>query len=120
MIADFGIAHFCEEDLLANVHTKSSERLANFQYAAPEQRIKGYTTQVDGRADVYAAGLILNEMFTGNLVAGNNYKKIGEDFPDYYYLDYIFEKLYCQQPKDRLYPAKCIIEEIYRQKEKFD
>ena len=110
VIADFGIAHFCEEEIIATVETKKAERLANFQYAAPEQREKGAI--VDGRADVYAAGLILNEMFTGKLVAGGNYKKIGEVDEKYDYLDKVFEGLYCQNPNDRIFPVNKILLEI--------
>ena len=40
VICDFGIAHFAEEDLLTVVETKATDRMANFQYAAPEQRKK--------------------------------------------------------------------------------
>lgn len=109
ILSDFGIAHFSKEDMIADPKTKSSDRLANFQYAAPEQRIKGNTKLVDGRADIYSAGLILNEMFTGNLVAGNNYQKIGEIVPEYSYLDEIFERMYCQKPEERIFPATEII-----------
>src|SRR4030043_581398 len=51
VIADFGIAQFEEEELFTAVETKDSERLANFQYAAPEQRGRGQ--RVDHRADIY-------------------------------------------------------------------
>jgi len=37
VIADFGIARFEEEALYTDVETAPNERLANFQYAAPEQ-----------------------------------------------------------------------------------
>lgn len=110
IIADFGIAHFCEEEIIATVETKKADRLANFQYAAPEQREKGKS--VDGRADVYAVGLILNEMFTGKLVAGGNYKRIGEVDEKYDYLDKVFEELYCQNPSDRIFPVNKILLEI--------
>lgn len=122
VIADFGIAHFCEEDIIASVKTKASDRMANFQYAAPEQRIKGNAKNVDGRADVYAAGLILVEMFTGELVGAGNYTKISKVAPEYKYLDYVFNELFCQNPNDRLYPVDAIIEKInsYRSKENSD
>ena len=110
VIADFGIAHFCEEEIIATVETKKADRLANFQYAAPEQREKGAI--VDGRADVYAAGLILNEMFTRKLVAGGNYKRIGDVDEKYDYLDKVFEGLYCQNPNDRIFPVSKIMLEI--------
>ena len=38
MLSDLGIAHIAEGYPGATVETVSSERLANFQYAAPEQR----------------------------------------------------------------------------------
>lgn len=53
VISDFGIAHFAEPLLQTMVETRASERLANFRYAAPEQRTEG---MVDHRADVYALG----------------------------------------------------------------
>ena len=50
VIADFGIAHFSEEDLYTKVETTKSTRLANFQYAAPEQKNRGI--DADQRADI--------------------------------------------------------------------
>jgi eukaryotic-like serine/threonine-protein kinase len=54
VVADFGIAHFEEDQLLTAVETKDRERLANFKYAAPEQGIRG--RPVDHRADIFAFG----------------------------------------------------------------
>jgi serine/threonine protein kinase len=62
VVADFGIAHFAEAVLHTAIQTSDGDKLANFQYAAPEQRA---FRAVDHRADIYALGLILNEMFTG-------------------------------------------------------
>jgi len=74
VVADFGIAHFHEEHLRTLVDTHPNERLANFGYSAPEQRKRGST--VDQRADVYALGLILNEMFTRHVPQGSGYADI--------------------------------------------
>ena len=52
VVADFGVAHFEEEDLYTAVETREAERLANFLYSAPEQRARG--RDVDCRADVFA------------------------------------------------------------------
>ena len=60
VVADFGIADFTAEELLTIVVTQPTERLANFLYSAPEQRVRG--APVDHRADIYSIGLILNEM----------------------------------------------------------
>lgn len=111
VLADFGIAHFSSDEMITVVKTKQNSRMANFQYAAPEQREKG--RKIDGRADMYALGLMLNEMFTGQLVAGNNYKKIEDVNKEYGFLDNIFDRLYCQNPEDRLFPAQTIILQVY-------
>ncbi|MBI4546566.1 MAG: serine/threonine protein kinase [Ignavibacteriae bacterium] len=99
IVADFGIAHFTEEYLLTSVETKASDRLANFQYAAPEQRLKGQV--VDYRADIFALGLILNEMFTGVVIHGTRYTKINAVASQYEYLDEIVETMVSQSPDDR-------------------
>lgn len=99
VIADFGIAHFTEEHLQTLVKTKAQERLASFQYAAPEQRVK--KTQVDHRADIYALGMILNEMFTKILPYGTDFKKVGEVHTNYEYIDEIVNTMLKQSPDHR-------------------
>lgn len=110
VLADFGIAHFCADELVTAVETKKSDRLANFQYAAPEQRIKG--SSVNGLADTFAAGLILNEMFTGKVIAGVNYERIKSVKAKYAFLDAIVDLMICQNPLDRLFPIEKIITQI--------
>ena len=112
VICDFGIAHFSEDELLTLVETKPGDRLANFQYAAPEQKIKGGANTVTGKADVYAAGLILNEMFTGEIPQAGGYKTIADVNPEYAFLDELFEEIYQQDPDERLFPAERIIKEL--------
>lgn len=99
LVADFGIAHFGEEELYTLVETKAHERLANFQYAAPEQRARGKS--VDHRADIFATGLILNEMFTGHIIQGEGYTRVGKVAPEFSYLDEIIAKMIQQFPEDR-------------------
>jgi len=99
VVADFGIAHFSEELLHTSIETHDRERLANFQYSAPEQRDRGQA--VDHRADIYALGLMLNEMFTGALLQGTGYKKIADVVSDYSYLDDFIEEMVRQSPEDR-------------------
>jgi hypothetical protein len=98
VIADFGIAHFSEPLLRTLIETGSEERLANFKYAAPEQRTK---KEVNDRADVYALGLILNEMFTGELIQGTRPKLIGSVARGYSYLDDIVDRMVRQSPDER-------------------
>ena len=90
-LADFGIARFIEDELFTAVETKAQDRLANFQYAAPEQRVRG--KDIDIRADIYAVGLILNEMFTQEIPQGTGYKTISSVSPEYSYLDEIVDKM---------------------------
>ena len=88
--ADFGIAHFQEDQLATAVETKATAKMANLGYAAPEQRMRG--TEIDHRADIYALGLMLNEMFTALVPHGAGYKTIGAVAANYSYLDPIVER----------------------------
>ena len=99
VVADFGAAHFEEEDLLTAVETRDTDRLANYRYSAPEQRAPGRT--VDERADVFALGLILNEMFTGEVPQGTGHKLIESVAPEFAYLDAMVERMIRQNPADR-------------------
>jgi serine/threonine protein kinase len=99
VVADFGIAHFEEDQLLTLVATEPAERLANFAYAAPEQRAIGEA--VTGKSDVYSLGLILNEMFTKHLAIGIGYTSIAAISPNYGYLDPLVEKMLSASPDSR-------------------
>ncbi|MBI4296944.1 MAG: serine/threonine protein kinase [Chloroflexi bacterium] len=117
VIADFGIARFEEDELYTAVETKDSTRLANFQYAAPEQRSRGI--EPDQRADIYALGLILNEMFTGEVPSGTGYKTIAKVTSDYEYLDSVVEEMMRHSPEDRIDSIERIKNELIGRKNKF-
>lgn len=99
-IADFGVAHFTDDFLVTSMETKGNSRLANFLYSAPEQR--STDKKVDHRADIYAMGLILNEIFTGQVLQGSNYLNIANISPMYSYIDDVVEKMVCQSPEYRI------------------
>jgi serine/threonine protein kinase len=99
VVADFGIAHFEEEDLLTAVETKNDERLANFLYSAPEQRTRGQVA--DGKADIYALGLTLNEMFTRAVPHVTGFRRVSEVAPDYAYLDGMIDLMLRQDATSR-------------------
>lgn len=46
---------------------------------------------VDGKADVYALALILNEMFTGRVPQGSGFRKVSDVTQNYPYLDDLIE-----------------------------
>lgn len=98
-IADFGIARFTEDILTTFVETTPAQRLANFQYAAPEQRTPGQP--VGAPADLYALGLILNEMFTGAVPHGTQYRLISSVSKELGFLDEIVAKMLRQAPQER-------------------
>lgn len=110
VVADFGISHFNKEDLDTVVETKVSSKMANFQYAAPEQRIKGKI--VDKSADIYALGLILNELFTGEVPYGVNYKKIADSCPEYSFLDIVVNMMIQQNKENRIKDIETVQYEI--------
>jgi len=99
VVGDFGIAHFADEERFTAVETRPGSRLANFQYAAPEQRERGGA--VDTRADVYALGLMLNEMFTGTVPLGTDAPTIAATAPDYAILDRLVAAMRQQSPAAR-------------------
>jgi hypothetical protein len=59
VLADFGLARMATEKL-----TATGQALGTPLYMSPEQ-VMGRTTEVDGRADVYALGATLYEVVTG-------------------------------------------------------
>lgn len=117
VIADFGIAHFEEELLATAVGTKAGERLANLRYSAPEQRTRDVA--VDRRADIYALGLILNEMFTGSVPQGAGYMTIGAVVPEYAYLDALVERMIQQAPDARPANLEDVKKELIGRKNEF-
>lgn len=117
VLADFGIAHFEESELHTVVETKVASRLANFQYAAPEQRKRKST--VDLRCDIYAMGLLLNEIFTGEIPQGTGFKRIAESNPEYGYLDELVDDMINQNPANRPQDIRSIKESLIARKNSF-
>jgi serine/threonine protein kinase len=98
-IADFGVARFSAEELLTAIETRPGTRLANFQYAAPEQRMRDEPVGI--AADIYALGLMLNEMLTGQIPHGTGYRQIADAAPDLAWLDVIIDSMLRQDPRER-------------------
>lgn len=116
-IADFGIAHFEEDALHVPVDTLPSERLANFEYSAPEQRRIGLT--VDHRADIYSLGLILAEIFTGVVPHSVGSKKVADYSPSHVYLDELIDKMRQQDPAQRPQSIRAVKDELISRRNSF-
>ena len=72
ILTDFGIAHVDDPD--AAQQTRVGEVMGTPRYMSPEQ-VMGKT--VDGRSDLYALGVILYELTTGqNLIKSKNFSAI--------------------------------------------
>lgn len=99
VIADWGCAHFEEVELQTLIETAPNQRLASFQYAAPEQRRPG--AAVDHRADIFSLGLIFNEMFTREVIQGTGHKTIASVDPTAAYLDELVDWMVRQNPAER-------------------
>ena len=108
VISDFGAAHFLEERLLASADAGAEKQPAEFPYAAPEQKLAQNLPQnmhghaLDGKADVYALGVILHEMFTGKTTIGLGHLDIGDVAPDFAYLDWTVGRMTNPEPARRL------------------
>lgn len=110
VLADFGIARFAEDELFTAVETKLQSRLANFEYAAPEQRSRGQTVGVP--ADIYALGLILNELFTGHVPHGTGFQRVQSRSAQYGYLDSLIDRMLSQDSSARPVSIETIKKEL--------
>lgn len=101
VLADFGIAEFKNSTI-----SKTGDRLANFKYRAPEQIDKGKKT--GSYTDIYSLGLITNEIFTGTVPQGINFKKISDVNILYKEIDNLVNKMIKYEIDERISNAKII------------
>jgi formylglycine-generating enzyme required for sulfatase activity len=66
-LVDFGVARLTRSDLrAATLHTATGELVGTLAYMSPEQTAGG-SEPLDARSDVYALGIVLYELLTGEL-----------------------------------------------------
>lgn len=87
LLCDLGLAHIDNGNKTIN-----SGFVGNIDYHAPEQKIRG-KHQVGTYTDIYSLGLIINVLFTKEIPTGENYKKIWECAPYFYFIDEIIDKM---------------------------
>ena len=109
-IADFGIAAFADELMITQHETKTGEMLCNRHYLAPEQHSPD--SKADRRADIFALGLILNELFTASVPYGNAFKKIASVAPSFGYLDTLVDQMIQNDPNGRFSDISSIKREL--------
>jgi serine/threonine-protein kinase len=105
-IGDFGVARFKKFNI-----TKKGERLANFDYHAPEQ-LKRSKIKVGPFTDIYSLGLILNEMFTGEIPLGASYKKIEDINFIYSFFDNLIDQMTSNQVELRPQTITDVISDV--------
>lgn len=96
VLADLGIAHFENSSL-----TNKNDLLANRGYAAPEQKIKGLSSDITAAVDIFSLGLIMNEIFTGKKPEGSNFTLISDIYPWLLDVDGLIERCTRQNPAER-------------------
>lgn len=97
VLADFGIAHFD-----GSGKTLTKELLANRAYFAPEQMKDKDQKDVGPAADIFALGLITNELFTLSIPRGSTFRRIGDVYPLLSGLDSLVERMIRQNPSKRI------------------
>jgi eukaryotic-like serine/threonine-protein kinase len=65
-VLDFGIARATGLDIHSTLQTAHGELLGTLAYMSPEQ-LRGASAEVDGRADVYAIGVMFYRLMAGRL-----------------------------------------------------
>jgi serine/threonine-protein kinase len=73
-VLDFGLAKMIEgfDSGVEQVATRTGMIVGTPQYVSPEQALPGKGVEIDGRADLYALGVVLYEMLTGSLPFGSD------------------------------------------------
>ncbi|UZW12848.1 protein kinase [Clostridium pasteurianum] len=80
ILADFGIAHFTKEDFPINNKTKKSDRLANFEFSAPEQ--VDCRTECTFATDIYSMAQVIYWFVFGQVHRGTGIRYFEEVFDD--------------------------------------
>ena len=111
-IADFGIAYYNPEIFEKTGHTTEGERLANFDFSAPEQR--NSETIPNATMDIYAIGQITQWLVFGKTTKGTHRKRLYEKFntPRMHFLDDIVDKCLNDDPQERFQSVEEIFNEI--------
>jgi serine/threonine protein kinase len=109
-VADLGIAHVNPDFVSVGLKTIAKEQLFNRDYYAPEQRY-GNADKVDRRADIYALGCVLYELFMGTPPVRHQSPKVGSADPAFGVFDPIIDRMIAYDPPDRYQELEDAIED---------
>lgn len=65
-VLDFGVARLIEGSQPETLHTVDGQLVGTLAYMSPEQ-VRGDSTRIDARSDVYAIGVLLYELLAGRM-----------------------------------------------------
>lgn len=111
-IADFGIAYYNPDFFDKTGHTTEGDRLANYDFSAPEQR--NSKIKPEKNMDIYAIGQIIQWLVFGATTKGTHRKNIYNKYntPRMHFLDRIVDKCLNDDPKERYQSVNEILDEI--------
>lgn len=98
VLADFGISWFDPEFYERFVHTEKGDRMANFDFSAPEQFIKG--AKPHPTMDIFAIGQIVTWITTGGVARGERKPLTAVDNV-LAYIEPAISKMLSRSPEDR-------------------
>jgi serine/threonine protein kinase len=112
-LADFGIAWFDPELFEGTELTKKGDRMANFQFSAPEQFEK--EAKLTPAADIFALGQVLYWCVTQKTFRGVSPPTMAQIDEGYAQFDEVVSLMSRQEPVERLQSAKAVIDALDEQ-----
>ena len=116
-IADFGIAYYNPDNFDINIKTQKGDRLANFDFSAPEQRDRKKTPTE--ASDIFSIGQIMQWIVYNEPHKGTHRKPITDKYKGIRmeFLDKIIDKCLINDQNERYQSIEQIEEDIKRFKE---
>lgn len=98
VLADFGISWFDPEFFERFVHTGKGDRMANYDFSAPEQFEKG--SRPHPTMDIFALGQIITWLVTGGVARGNRIHLTSVD-ESFSVIEPVVSQMLARDPKER-------------------